>query len=44
MRSRFLIVSLLALLLLAFAGSCSAHPLGNFSISQYSALRMAGMK
>ena len=42
MRSRFLIVSLLALMLLAFAGSGSAHPLGNFSISQYSALRIGG--
>ena len=40
MRSRFLIVSLLALMLLAFTGSGSAHPLGNFSISQYSALRI----
>jgi ABC-type nickel/cobalt efflux system permease component RcnA len=40
MRSRFLIVSLLALMLLAFPGSGSAHPLGNFSISQYSALRI----
>ena len=42
MRSRFLIVSLLALMLLAFPGSGSAHPLGNFSISQYSALRIGG--
>jgi ABC-type nickel/cobalt efflux system permease component RcnA len=40
MRSRFLIVGLLALMLLAFPGSVSAHPLGNFSISQYSALRI----
>jgi len=29
-------------MLLAFTGSGSAHPLGNFSISQYSALRVAG--
>ena len=42
MVSRFFIVALLALLLLAFTGSGSAHPLGNFSISQYSALRVAG--
>ena len=42
MRSLFLIVSLLALMLLAFPGSGSAHPLGNFSISQYSALRIGG--
>jgi ABC-type nickel/cobalt efflux system permease component RcnA len=40
MHSRFLIVGLLALMLLAFAGNGSAHPLGNFSISQYSALRI----
>jgi ABC-type nickel/cobalt efflux system permease component RcnA len=42
MYSRFLIVGLLALILLAFAGKGSAHPLGNFSISQYSALRIGG--
>jgi ABC-type nickel/cobalt efflux system permease component RcnA len=42
MYSRFLIVGLLALVLLAFTGSGSAHPLGNFSISQYSALRIGG--
>ena len=42
MRSRFVIVALPALMLLAFTGSGSAHPLGNFSISQYSALRVAG--
>ena len=42
MHSRFLIVGLLALILLAFTGSGSAHPLGNFSISQYSALRIGG--
>ena len=42
MRSRFAIVALLALMLLAFTGSGWAHPLGNFSISQYSALRVAG--
>src|SRR5262245_31787115 len=42
MHSRLLIVSLLALMLLAFTGSGAAHPLGNFSISQYSALRIGG--
>src|SRR5262245_42720458 len=42
MHSRFLIVGLLALMLLAFTGSGAAHPLGNFSISQYSALRIDG--
>jgi ABC-type nickel/cobalt efflux system permease component RcnA len=42
MYSRFLIVGLVALMLLAFAGSGAAHPLGNFSISQYSALRIGG--
>src|SRR5262245_26653673 len=42
MHSRFLTVGLLALMLLAFAGSGAAHPLGNFSISQYSALRIGG--
>jgi ABC-type nickel/cobalt efflux system permease component RcnA len=40
MHSRFLIVGLLPFMLLAFTGSGSAHPLGNFSISQYSALRI----
>ncbi len=39
---RFLIVGLLAFMLLAFTESGSAHPLGNFSISQYSALRIGG--
>ena len=29
-------------MLLAFTGSGSAHPLGNFSISQYSAIRIVG--
>ena len=42
MHSRFLIVGLLALMLLAFTGSGAAHPLGNFSISQYSAIRIGG--
>jgi nickel/cobalt transporter (NicO) family protein len=42
MHSRFLIVGLLAFMLLAFAGSGAAHPLGNFSISQYSALHIGG--
>src|SRR5262245_27683254 len=42
MHSRFLIVGLLVLMLLAFTGSGAAHPLGNFSISQYTALRIAG--
>ena len=42
MRSRFLIVGLVVLMLLAFTGSGAAHPLGNFSISQYSALRIGG--
>ena len=42
MHPRFLIVGLLALMLLAFTGSGGAHPLGNFSISQYSALRIDG--
>jgi ABC-type nickel/cobalt efflux system permease component RcnA len=42
MYSRFLIVGLLALMLLAFTGNGAAHPLGNFSISQYSALRIGG--
>jgi ABC-type nickel/cobalt efflux system permease component RcnA len=42
MYSRFLTVGLLALMLLSFTGSGAAHPLGNFSISQYSALRIGG--
>ena len=42
MHSRFLIVGLLALMLLAFTESGAAHPLGNFSISQYSAIRIGG--
>src|SRR5262245_20244005 len=42
MHSRFLTVGLLAFMLLAFARSGAAHPLGNFSISQYSALRIDG--
>src|SRR5215813_6023544 len=42
MYSRFLTVGLLAFMLLAFARSGAAHPLGNFSISQYSALRIDG--
>jgi len=42
MHSRLLIVALLVLVLLAFTGSGSAHPLGNFSISQYSAIRIIG--
>jgi ABC-type nickel/cobalt efflux system permease component RcnA len=40
MRSRLLIVAAIALLMLALTGSGWAHPLGNFSISQYSALRI----
>jgi nickel/cobalt transporter (NicO) family protein len=40
MRSRLLIVAAIALLLLPLTGSGWAHPLGNFSISQYSALRI----
>ena len=42
MVSRSCNVALLALMLLAFTGSGSAHPLGNFSISQYSAIRIIG--
>ena len=42
MDSRLLIVNLLALMLLCFTGSGAAHPLGNFSTSQYSALRIGG--
>jgi ABC-type nickel/cobalt efflux system permease component RcnA len=42
MSSRALVVAWFTLMLLAFTGSGSAHPLGNFSISQYSALRVAG--
>jgi len=42
MSSRVLVVAWFTLMLLAFTGSGSAHPLGNFSISQYSALRVAG--
>jgi nickel/cobalt exporter len=41
MRSRFVTVALFSLMLLTFTGSGSAHPLGNFSISQYSALRIS---
>src|SRR5262245_18672679 len=42
MHSRFLIIGLLAFMLVAFTGNSAAHPLGNFSISQYSALRIDG--
>ncbi|HSE91448.1 MAG TPA: hypothetical protein VLJ79_34890 [Candidatus Binatia bacterium] len=41
MRSRF-IASLLFVFLLAAVGKVAAHPLGNFSISQYSAIRING--
>ena len=37
---RFIVAALLFLCPLLFAGLCAAHPLGNFSISQYSALRV----
>jgi len=41
MRSRF-IASLFFVFLLATTGEVAAHPLGNFSISQYSAIRING--
>ena len=37
---RFIVAALSFLCPLLFAGLCAAHPLGNFSISQYSALRV----
>ena len=41
MRSRF-VASLLFVFFLAAVGKVGAHPLGNFSISQYSAIRING--
>ena len=37
---RFIVAALSFLCPMLFAGLCAAHPLGNFSISQYSALRV----
>jgi ABC-type nickel/cobalt efflux system permease component RcnA len=41
-RFRFISAALSFLCPLLFAGLCAAHPLGNFSISQYAALRVGG--
>ena len=43
MRSR-LIITVIAALILGFTSKIAAHPLGNFSISQYSAIRIGAQE